>query len=188
MPHFVVLAHDAPTDADFSLDTLTRGRLDLLARSVNAALLTSHGVREDTTASLVLQGEATIQFHGDRIGGLNPDERSIGGVLRKALQRLDGRGALPDGVRVTTQGHGPLLAGAEELVQLDGDGAPITTVEPSPAAMFVLSDHRPFTDEDEAELGRHDATRASLGPEPIHTDHAIAAVHNYLDTEGYATY
>ncbi|MDY6761632.1 MAG: tRNA (pseudouridine(54)-N(1))-methyltransferase TrmY [Candidatus Nanohaloarchaea archaeon] len=188
MPQFIVLGHDPPTDADFSLDDLTQGRLDLLARSVNAALLQSHRIRTGTTVSLVLQDEATVQFRGDDIGGLNPDERSIAGVIRKALQRLDGRGSLPDGVATKTHGLEPVLEGAGQLFQLRGDGTPVTDAAPGQDATFVLSDHRPFTDPEQQLLDKYGAEKVSLGPETLHTDHAITVAHNYLDTAGYTEY
>ncbi len=188
MPHFIVLGHDAPTTADFSLDSLTAGRVDLLARSVNAALLRSHGVRDDTVVSLVLQDEATVRFDGREIGGLNPDERSTGGVIRKALQRLDGRGALPDGVTVKTHGLEPVLEEKPLVYQLHADGEPITETSPDRDASFVLSDHRPFTEQDQELLDSYGDGKISVGPVSLHTDHTIAAVHNFLDTAGYTEY
>ncbi|MFB6294552.1 MAG: tRNA (pseudouridine(54)-N(1))-methyltransferase TrmY [Candidatus Nanohaloarchaea archaeon] len=189
MPQFIVVGHDAPTTADFSLDDLTAGRLDLLARSVNAALLQSHGIRGGTVVSLVLQDEVTVRFDGAEIGGLNPDERSIAGVVRTALQRLDGRGALPDGVSVKTHGlEGELEAAAGPVFQLHADGEPITSVAPGDDATFVLSDHRDMTAGEQDLLDSYVDGTVTVGPAPLHTDHAITAVHNFLDTAGYTEY
>ena len=58
MIRIAVVGHAAHAAADFSLDDFpgTSGRLDVLARSVRAALLVSHGVRRDVTIYLVLLG------------------------------------------------------------------------------------------------------------------------------------
>ncbi|MDY6766356.1 MAG: tRNA (pseudouridine(54)-N(1))-methyltransferase TrmY [Candidatus Nanohaloarchaea archaeon] len=186
MPHFIVIGHDAPTDADFSLDDLPGvGRLDLLARCVNAGLLLSHGLRADTMVSLVMQDTATVRFHGGEIGGLNPDERSIAGVIRTALQRLDGRGSLPTGVSTKTDGLEPLLQAVDgHLFMLDEDGDPFDGARVDGDATFVLSDHREFTARETSLLEEYGAESVSLGPEPLHADHAITVAHNRLDTAG----
>ncbi len=190
MPRFIVIGHDAPADADFGLDDLPgAGRLDLLCRSVNAALLLSHGVRDDASIALVLQDAATVSIDGGEIGGLNPDERSIAGLIRKALLRLEGRGNLPDGVRVSPGGLAEQLEAADApIIQLHPAGEPITDAEPPDDAVFVLSDHRELSGAEQETVAAARDGRVRVGPRPLHTDHAITAVHNYLDTAGYSAY
>lgn len=185
---FVLVAHEAPTDADFSLDNLPgAGRLDLLCRCINAALLTSHGVRENTTAHLVIRSgdrDITVRFEGARVQGLNPDERSIAGVVRAALdERTYHEVEASRGVYVaerslaetvnTTDGETVVLHENGE----EGYDAP--TEEPT----FVVSDHRDFDDEDLSAV--RDARRISLGPVALHADHATAVAHNRCDTRGW---
>ena len=190
---FVFVAHEAPTDADFSLNDLSgAGRMDLLCRCVNAALLTSHGVREEATAHVVIHGDVdvTLRFVGDEVRGLNPDERSIAGVVRAALEErtyyeIEAR----QGVYVAERTFEEVLEETEgETVVLHEDGEPAMSVEPPDDAVFVLSDHKDFTDDDLELLKKHGARRVSLGPVALHADHATAVAHNWTDTKGFADY
>jgi tRNA (pseudouridine54-N1)-methyltransferase len=185
---FVFVAHEAPTDAEFSLDDLPgAGRLDLLCRCVNAALLTSHGVRENTDAHLVLRDDdgedVTVRFEGTRVQGLNPDERSIAGVVRAALdKRTYYEVEASPGVYVAERSVAEVLEETNgETVVLHEDGKEGDDEVPN-APTFVLSDHLSFTDEDLSAV--EGARRLSLGPIALHADHATAVAHNLCDTGG----
>lgn len=198
MRQFLVVGHEAPTTPDFSLDDLpgTAGRLDLLARCVTSALLLSHGIREDVRVDLVLADEFTVRFDGSRVRRLNPDERSTAALVRAALaEREEAIGHQPvetsPGVTLTRRGFEATLserARETTVVQLHDEGTPVVDLEPPEDPLFVLSDHRPVTDDEQALLDEHVDHRVSLGPETIHADHAIAVAHNYLDTGGYEVY
>lgn len=182
MRDFVFVAHEAPTDAGFSLNSLPEaGRLDLLCRFVNAALLTSHGVRDETTAHVVIRDErdVTVRFVGDEVRGLNPDERSIAGVVRAALdERTYYEVEARAGVYVAEKTLAEVLEETDgETVVLHEDGEALA--EPPDSPTFVLSDHRDFTDDDEAAF--EEARRASLGPVALHADHATAVAQNRCD-------
>lgn len=189
MRDFVFVAHEAPTNAEFSLDDLPgAGRLDLLCRCVNAALLTSHGVREDTTARLVFRGgerDVAVRFEGGSVRGLNPDERSIAGVVRAALdERTYYEVEAKPGVYVAEKTVAEVLDttdGETVVLHEDGDRAVEADVPDEPT--FVLSDHRDFTDEDFGGFGN--ARRLSLGPVALHADHATAVAHSWCDTNGW---
>ncbi|GGM57013.1 tRNA (pseudouridine54-N1)-methyltransferase [Halarchaeum rubridurum] len=198
MRHFVVHGHDAPTTADFDLSDLAggAGRLDVLCRCVGAALFLSHGVREDVRVSLVLADELTVRFEGSEIRYLNPDERNIAGMLRKAIEAksraIGHREAAPSpGVYVSKRGFEPTVEAAARdgtVVQLHEDGAPLADVEPPADPVFVLSDHRDFTDAEASLLADASDERVRVGPEVLHADHTITVAHNYLDTDGYTHY
>ncbi|HKJ58520.1 MAG TPA: tRNA (pseudouridine(54)-N(1))-methyltransferase TrmY [Halobacteriales archaeon] len=197
MRQFVVVAHDAPLDPDFSLSDLAgSGRLDLLCRCLNAALLTSHGIREDVRAFLVVRDEATIRFSGREIRHLHPDERSTAALIREALSaREDAVGhrevESTPGVYVSKRGLDDVLAAVEAdgpVIQLHEDGSPVAELAPPASPTFVLSDHRDFTEAEAVVVSEHADERISLGPERIHADHAIAVAHNFLDTAGYSRY
>ena len=187
MRDFVFVAHEAPTDGGFSLDDLPgAGRLDLVCRCINAALLVSHGVRGDTTAHVVLRGgerDVTVRFEGDEVRGLNPDERSIAGVLRAALgERTYHEVEARAGVYVAERGLAEVVDktdGDTIVLQENGEGVEDATVPDEPT--FVVSDHLELTDGDLEALG--DARRLSLGSVALHADHATAVAQNVCDTE-----
>jgi tRNA (pseudouridine54-N1)-methyltransferase len=195
MRQFVVVGHDAPTTPEFSLDDLAgaAGRLDVLCRCVSAALFLSHDIREDVRVHLVLGDEYTITIDGSSVRRLNPDERSTAALLRKALgEREEAIGHVPvetsPGITLTRRGFAPTLddvAGDGTVVQLHEDGDPVVDAEPPTDPVFVLSDHHDFTDEERETLADHTDRRLSLGPRPLHANHAITVAHNYLDTDGF---
>ena len=198
MRQFIVTGHDAPTDPDFSLDDLAggAGRLDVLCRCVNSAFFLSHAIREDVRVYLVLADELTVRFEGGDLRRLNPDERSTAALIRNALERkADAIGHMEvestPGVSLSRRDFETILEAAGRdgtVVELHEDGDSVVEVEPPANPVFVLSDHHDFA-EREAELLADAADhRVRLGPERLHADHAITVAHNYLDTDGYATY
>ncbi|PSP95768.1 tRNA (pseudouridine(54)-N(1))-methyltransferase TrmY [Halobacteriales archaeon QS_4_62_28] len=198
MRQFVIIGHDAPTTAAFSLDDLAggAGRLDVLCRCVSAAFFLSHDIREDVRVHLVLGGEYTITFDGRTVRRLNPDERSTAALVRNALEEREAAiGHVPvetsPGVSLTRRGFASTLddAGADgTVVQLHENGDPVVDTEPPDDPVFVLSDHRSFTAEESETLGGHTDRRVSLGPKPLHANHAITVAHNFLDTDGFQSH
>ncbi|MCU4925414.1 tRNA (pseudouridine(54)-N(1))-methyltransferase TrmY [Halobacteria archaeon AArc-dxtr1] len=198
MRQFVLIAHDVPTEPDFSLDDLAggAGRLDAVCRSITAALLTSHGIREDVRVHLVVQDEFTITIDGDSVRRLNPDERSTAALVRKALDhREEAIGALPaepsPGIALYRRGFEATIDELEErggtIVQLHEDGKPIAEgdVDAWQEPAFVLSDHHDFTDDERALLDERTSHRIRLGPTRLHADQAITVANHALDTRGY---
>ncbi|WP_313694384.1 tRNA (pseudouridine(54)-N(1))-methyltransferase TrmY [Halorarum halobium] len=196
MRQFVVCGHEAPTTPEFTLEDLpgAAGRLDLLARCVNAGLFVSHGIREDARVHLVLGDEFTVRFDGADARGIHPDERSTAARVREALEnREDAIGHMPaevsPGVELYRMGLAETLDSLEgTLVQLHEDGDPAAEREPPTDPVFVLSDHSDFTDDEAALLDERGAERLRLGPAAVHADHAIAVAHNWLDTAGFERY
>ena len=198
MRQFVVIGHDAPTTPDFSLDDLAgaAGRLDVLCRCVTSAFFLSHAIREDVRVHLVLADEYTVTFDGSELRRLNPDERSTAALVRNALEeREEAIGHVPvetsPGVSLTRRGFEATLddvARDGTVVQLHEDGDPVVDVAPPTDPVFVLSDHHDFGTDEAARIEAHAERRLSLGPEPLHADHAITVAHNYLDTDGFERY
>lgn len=194
MRQFVLLGHDAPTTPDFSLDDLAggAGRLDALCRSIASAFVLSHGIREAVRVHLVLRDELAISFEGSDLRRLNPDERSTAALVRKALEhREEAIGSLPaepsPGIELYRRGFDATLDAVADgpVVQLHEEGAPVIDADIPDDPVFVLSDHRDFTDDERASLEARTDRRVRLGPERLHADHAITVVHHFLDTEGY---
>ena len=88
----------------FSLNNLSQGRMDEVARFIHNALFLSHSLRRDTIARITLtQGPLaplTITLEGKDLRGLHPDERSIAGYLLNILKRFDADKPMPPGVRI----------------------------------------------------------------------------------------
>ncbi|WP_159904693.1 tRNA (pseudouridine(54)-N(1))-methyltransferase TrmY [Salinirussus salinus] len=196
MRQFVYVGHEAPATVDFSLDDLTgAGRMDLLARSITAALLLSHDIRADTRVHLVLGETFTVTFDGATLQGLNPDERSTAARVRAALaEREEAIGQIPvevsPGVSLVRRGFEGTVEAASAngtVVHLQTDGEPAPAVAPPADPVFVLSDHREFTEEERELLEAVADHRISLGPHPLHADHATVLAHSWVDTEGFDT-
>ncbi|AFO59228.1 tRNA (pseudouridine(54)-N(1))-methyltransferase TrmY [Natrinema sp. J7-2] len=197
MRQFVLIGHDIPTEPDFSLDDLAggAGRLDALCRSITAAFVTSHGIRETVRVHLVAQDELTVTFDGSDLRRLNPDERSTAALVRTALEHRDEAiGALPaepsPGIEVYRRGfEGTLeeLAADGPVVHLHEDGEAVVDIGPDALedGVFVLSDHHDFTAEEADLLEAVADRRLRLGPELLHADQAITVAHHFLDTDGY---
>jgi len=195
MRQFVYVGHEAPTTAEFGLDDLTgAGRMDLLARSVTAALLLSHDIRTDTRVHLVLGDTLTVTFDGTTLQGLNPDERSTAARVRSVLaEREEAVGQIPvevsPGVSLVRRGfEGAIEAASADgiVVHLEEGGEPAPAVAPPADPVFVLSDHREFTEKEQDLLEEFAGKQVSLGPHPLHADHATVLAHSWVDTEGFA--
>ncbi|MFB6142862.1 MAG: tRNA (pseudouridine(54)-N(1))-methyltransferase TrmY [Halorientalis sp.] len=196
MRQFVVVGHDVPTTPDFPLDALPSeaGRLDVLCRSVTAACCLSYDLRRDVAVHLVLADEFTVHFEASSLRDLHPDERSTAALVRDALTHRDeavghvAADAAP-GVSISRRGFEGTLSDREgEVVALTQAGEPPTAAPPPTDPVFVLSDHRDFTEAEAAVLAERADRRLSLSPAALHADHAVTVAHNYLDTEGFQRY
>jgi Uncharacterized conserved protein len=193
MRQFIVLGHNAPTTADFSLDDLPgAGRLDVLCRCVGTAVFLSHGIREDVRVHLVLADEYTLRFDSDSLRRLYPDERTIAARIRDGLdQREDAIGHQPaevsPGMELYRLGFAATLdnvVGDGTLTQLHVEGTPLSEASPPSDPVFVLSDHEDFTDSEAALLADRADRRLRVGPKTLHADQTITVAHNWLDTAG----
>jgi len=193
MRQFIVLGHNAPTTADFSLDALPgAGRLDVLCRCVGTAVFLSHGIREAVRIHLVLADEYTLRFDSDSLRRLYPDERTIAARIRDGLdQREDAIGHQPaevsPGMELYRFGFETTLdnvAGDSTLTQLHVEGTPLSEASPPSDPVFVLSDHEDFTDSEAALLADRADWRLRVGPKTLHADQTITVAHNWLDTAG----
>ncbi|MFB6115198.1 MAG: tRNA (pseudouridine(54)-N(1))-methyltransferase TrmY [Candidatus Nanohalobium sp.] len=191
MAKFVVLAHEAPTKGKINLNNLAgEGRVDLIARTVNSALLKSHGVREENELFLVIQDKLVIHFDGEKVGGVNPDERSIAGLLNRAIKQRFRRGnEVSNGVKIYEEGLEDVLERFENSIfVLREDGEPLPDSGVLNDSVFVLSDHEDFREGELEVLEQHGSEEISIGPEVVHTDDSVAVVNNFFDTEGFEKY
>jgi tRNA (pseudouridine54-N1)-methyltransferase len=188
MTYFAIVGHTARTDGTFSLNDLPSGggRMDVLCRCVNASLFLSHTLRRDVECALVLLGPPvpprTVQFSGQDVRSLNPDERSPAALIKKAL-------SIPCGseFRESSEGVSVRKGGLPRLVQehrfgvLDEKGTDIRTADLLPDA-FLLSDHLNFSADEETLLSA--CPKFSVGPAVLHAESAITVLLNELDRRG----
>jgi len=185
MTIFAIIGHLAATTGGFNLNDMPggAGRMDVLCRSVNTSLFLSHDLRRDVTVYLVLLGGTdapkTVMFSGEKVRSLNPDERSAGALIKKALE-------IPVGeeFRESTRGVYVRRGGLSRLLDehtfavLDESGEDIGRVTAFPEA-FLLSDHLDLTPE-ELDLTSN-CPRYCVGPKILHADHTITVLLNVLD-------
>ena len=187
---FVILGHTAAITPDFTLNDLpgSAGRLDILCRCVTAAFCLSHRIRTAVEVYLVLQDQVTVRFEGQSVKRLNPDERSTGALIKRALEVLQEVPTASEqestpGVFVSRCGLSsivqPLAAQGVSRFVLHEEGSDIRKVSIKEPAAFLLSDHQEFTSVEAILL--EGCQRLSLGPTVLHADHCISIVHNELD-------
>jgi tRNA (pseudouridine54-N1)-methyltransferase len=192
MIRFAVIGHKAVTTPDFSLNDMPggAGRMDVLCRCINASFFLSHDLRRNTECYLILKGgeqadpenTVTLRFSGEKIKSLNPDERSAGALIKKALVTIpeeEYQRAAP-GISIRKSGLSKLLQ-EHPFAVLDENGEDIRTAKILPEN-FILSDHQNFTEE-EMDLIK-DLPKYSVGPRVLHADHTITVILNEFDRRG----
>ena len=93
------------------------------------------------------------------------------------------------GVYLSRRGFEPVLEGVSgTVIQLHEGRDPVVEIEPPEKPVFVLSDHRDFTEPEVELLAENSDEQVRLGPERLHANHAITVAHNWLDTEGFVRY
>ena len=197
MRRFVIIGQRATASPDFSLLDLpgTSGRLDVLLRCLRAALLVSHGLRRDTMVYLVLLGgpsaPRTLRIDGRFVRFVRPDERSLGGLVQKALLRTpcDDHAVAAfvehrAGIALARGGLDAALAdlGAMTPYVLE-EGAPdVRGAELDPCdPVFFLGDHLGFDAPTRAALDAIGARPVGIGPVSVHADDAITILSNETD-------
>lgn len=193
MRYFVVVGHKAATTGDFKLDDIAggAGRLDILVRCVNSAFFLSHEIRRDTELYLVLQGgndaPKTVRLSGDALRYLNPDERSTSSLIRNALMKKIPKGEeirSSPGIFVSKRSFSEvisLLSEKGKIVYLKEDGEDVRGYTVPQDPVFIISDNRDLTEEEESILMEHSPDKISLGPYSLHADHCMIIIHNEAD-------
>lgn len=189
MRSFLLVANQAAT-RPFTLNGLPNaGRMDLVCRFMAQALFLSHGIRRDTCAYALLGGPPeppkALLVRGSQVRSLSPDERNIGGLIRKAL-------ALPllpawrestPGVYVAKKELASLLDEHSGCIAyLVEDGRDIRGVaERLEDCLFVLGDHRGLKEEQESLVRREADYAVRLSPHALQADQCVTIAHYELD-------
>ena len=186
-----MVSNTAVTTPEFSLNDLPgAGKMDVVCRCVNSIFLTSHGIRKDTIAHLLLLGPPDpprlIRIDGSKVRYLGPDERNIGGLLKKALSYRVERQEVESspGIYVSRKSLSELLQELAErwnVYYLREDGRDIRNIEFGGNSLFVVGDQKGLTEEQEKIVERFADEMISVSPLSLHSDHCITIVHYELD-------
>ncbi len=189
MRTFLVLGHRCVTHP-FKLNDLPgAGRMDILCRCVNSALFLSHDLRRNVEIYLLLQGTTCIRISGEKVRYLNPDERSAGSLISKALEKISTQPPSNNNWTPSTPGISVARTDMEKLLNnLKGEfyylkegGEDIRNVEFTESPIFILGDHLGVMPEEEKLILERGARTISIGPKSLHADHCIILIHNELD-------
>jgi tRNA (pseudouridine54-N1)-methyltransferase len=190
MRTFVIVAHKAVTTPKFSLNDLpgAAGRMDIVARCINASLFLSHDLRRDVDTYAVLLGEpsppVTVRFNGEKVRYLSPDERSAAALIKKALEKgapVSGEEESTPGVYISKRSFEEVAESLDNIIYLHEDGEDIRNIKLTGNEAYVLSDHQNLTPEEEAILEKKCAKKVSLGKKLYHADHCIVMVNHEID-------
>lgn len=165
------------------------GRMDVVTRFVTSSLLTSHGIREDTTCIVLFTntvGEPkALKVPGAAVTGLRPDERTAASKLNQALAPV----GMPvwqdagEGMETRTITLEQLLDEVPAPIHvLDEDGEDVHAAGQL-TGTFVFGDDQGLTDEQATVVGKRAAGRLSLGPVSLQADQAVTVLHNALDRQ-----
>ncbi len=190
MRAFLIVGNKAVTKP-FNLNDLpgAGGRMDILCRCVAQALFYSHGVRKDTEIYLLLVGgepSKALRINGNEVKYMSPDERNIGGLLRKALQneKEEWKRSTPGiySAVKTFEELLPELSHHYTIVYLREDGEDIRETAPLlKNPLFVMGDHLGLSEEMEEKLSSYTDNIISLSPIPLQADQCILISHYELD-------
>ncbi len=197
MRRFAIVGHRAMSKGKLPLNDLAggAGRVDVLVRATMSALLTSHGLRNDTEVILHLMGgpgpPRRIRFDGSQLTGLHADDRSIAGVIGKVIATPQPPiGHWSNVSKGLCHSGGDLSTTLRDwsdttVVVLDADaprlwrrGAklPDRSQANEQQVGFVLSDDQPLTS-----VEKHGLLARSLGETWLQGHLAIGIVHFLLD-------
>lgn len=185
---FLIVGSQAAT-APFNLNGLTTaGRMDVLCRCVAQSLLISHGVRDDVETYLLLLGPPdppkALRIAGSDVRYMGPDERNIGGIIRKALDVAAGerwRESTP-GVCVARRDLAGLLDELPyHMVYLHEEGDDIRDVAGLEDCLFLLGDHGGLPPSCRDIVEARAEQIIAVSELSLQADQCITIVHNELD-------
>ena len=191
MRHFYVKSTKGKTSGDINLsDTAgSAGRLDIIARSINASFWISHSLRTDVNFHTILFGEPNppiyIEIVGEKLRKVQPDERNISIFIKKAIERFS-----EERFTQTTPGIFSGRRTFEEMIEkhrdcdfyiLSEEGEDIDNIEISDNAFFILGDKEDLTEDEIKIVEKKGAKKISLGKKPYLTSHCISYLNIYQD-------
>ena len=195
MRGFLIVGNKAVTQP-FSLNDLagSAGRMDIICRFIAQALFVSHGIRRNVEVYLLLLGDPdppkAIKIVGKEVKTMAPDERNIGGLIRKALKVKCEKSwkKSSSGIYVSKKGLKELLdelSKKYKIVYLREDGKDIrNVVDEMDNCLFVVGDHLGLSKEHESIVLNYSNLIVSVSPVSLQADQCVVIVHYELDRIG----
>ncbi len=192
MRAFLVVGNKAVTKP-FSLKDLagSAGRMDIICRCIAQALFISHGIRKDVEVYVLLLGKPdppkALKIVGSEVRYMAPDERNVGGIIRKALSLKVSREwkISTPGVYISRKELKDLLDDLSKkynIFYLREDGIDIRDVVCKlKNPLFVLGDHMGLSKKDEEIVLEYAEKIISLSRLSLQADQCIVIVHYELD-------
>jgi len=188
--HFYLKSH-AKTSPEINLKDLpgSSGRMDVVARCINAAFWLSHDIRRDVVFHTILHGEPSppvyIRIEGDKLRKVSPDERNIAIFIKKALERLEEDMEIEStpGIFVSRKNFEQLLEENKdkEFYLLDEEGEDIENVEIKDEPFFFLGDYVDMEEEEKNMLYKYGAKAVSIGRKSYLSSHCITIINWWMD-------
>ncbi|VVB76198.1 tRNA (pseudouridine(54)-N(1))-methyltransferase [Candidatus Tiddalikarchaeum anstoanum] len=184
MREFLLLASKAKTTPDFDVNNLVgAGRMDLVCRVVSNSLCVSNNIRKDTIIHVSLNGARDppklLSVYGDKIIGIQPDEKTIGILIRDALSKKEKTGITVS--KISFEAFLKEKIKTHQLVYLEKSGKDIRTNSFKKDVLFILGDYAGLPDKTELFLDNLGAERISLGPAMLLASQCVTIIHNELD-------
>ncbi|MFX1250412.1 MAG: hypothetical protein ACFFCZ_02230 [Promethearchaeota archaeon] len=180
---FIVIMRNIPsieTIQNLKLNNLTDHRIDALLRCINAAFFLSNDFRRDTALYVCLGDNTLIKFSGKSLRGLNPDERQLAGVLKKAILKKK-----YPGIEFANGGLEQLEIDPIDTVLLSQSTVKIKYENLRKTYRFILGGYQGFTKEDLDYLTRIGIPTLSMGDKFYLTSHCIVFLNILLDYNAF---
>ena len=117
MRRFLIISNSVNTSRPLSLNSLTGyGRLDVLCRCITAAFFLSNDFRKNVILEIYFRiNRKILEIQGEKVQGINPDERAIAGVLKRVFEGHTHPGIrfYPNNLEYCLEKHKPVVLDTE---------------------------------------------------------------------------
>lgn len=185
--NFFIFLKETKINPNLNLNNLPgEGRLDLICRIISSTFFLSNSFREDTNLHLFFESESIlITLYGKRIKKIMPDERSVGGLLKKIFKKIVD-GTIKNKNKLEFKWQYFSLEDFPKNIPngfiLDIDGIIIKKIENKKILGFnyFIGDHLGLNEKDKSFLAKFE--KLSLGKNELHASNCITIIHHYLDS------
>lgn len=175
MRNFLIVSNTVDTTKSLSLNSLTNyGRLDVICRCISASFFLSNNFRKDVTLKIFFRiNNKILEIKGNKVRGINPDERAIAGVLKRVFE-----GSNHVGIKFYSESLKDILI-KQEFVVLDVKGTK-SFDHFQENEFFLIGDQLGFLEQDLQLIS--DLKKLSLGNQEYLSSQTILILNFLLDT------